>query len=817
MGLTRPRAHQLQDIDYKQTSRAITTTNITLSGGAPAVVDGVSLGLNDRVLVTGQSTGSENGIYSVTTVGAGSNGTWARSSDADGAGELNAGSITMVTEGTTYADTQWKLTTDDPITIGSTALTFVRNGAAAYGTFAVAGQNSIVADAVGDTLTMVAGTNLALTTNDGTDTLTITPSLTPAITSLTATGNISAGNLSVTGLGAFSGNVTIPNSKELQIGTAGDFTLQHDGTNSIIRDNNGHNTWIQTDGNILLSKKFGAGYYLIAYADLGVEIRYANSRKFETTSTGVKVTGDLETTADIELGHASDTTIARASAGVVTIEGAEVTTNTGTQTLTNKTLTSPTINAFSGTGDGSITGTLSIANTTTDDSLLITTTEDSSTAAPVITLKRNSASPADADYLGQLKFKGENDADQEVVYAKITGKIQDASDGSEDGLLEFANRKAGSNVITARLRSDSLQLLNGTTLVVAGLTYPTADGTNGQILQTDGSGTLSFADASGGGATVSSDTTTNTNFLLYFASTTTGALTAVKQDSGLTYNPSTGLLTSASFSGSGASLTALNGSNISTGTVAAARVATLNQNTTGTAGGLSSAVTVSLSGDVTGSATFTNAGDTASITTTIAANSVALGTDTTGNYVAAGAVSGTGLSGSASAEGATFTVTSNATSVNTASTIVARDGSGNFTAGVITATATAARYADLAEKYTSDENYDPGTVLELGGIAEVTQTRRPTSLAIAGIVSTDPAYLMNSDSEGISVALIGRVPCKVTGKINKGDILVSSDIPGHAKAHREIHNPPAGSMIGKAIEAKDNEEPGVIEVLVGRL
>ena len=325
MGLTRPRAHQLQDIDYKQTSRAITTTNITLSGGAPAVVDGVSLALNDRVLVTGQSTGSENGIYSVTTVGAGSNGTWARSSDADGAGELNAGSITMVTEGTTYADTQWKLTTDDPITIGSTALTFVRNGAAAYGVFAVAGQSSIVADAVGDTLTIVAGTNLALTTNDGTDTLTITPSLTPALTTATFT------------------------------------------------------------------------------------------------------------------------------------------------------------------------------NTTTDDTILLTTTEDSSTAGPVITLKRNSASPADADYLGQLKFQGENDADQEVVYAKITGKIQDASDGSEDGLLEFANMKAGSNVITARLRSDSLQLLNGTTLVVAGLTYPTADGTDGQFITTDGSGNLSFSD--GGSAT----------------------------------------------------------------------------------------------------------------------------------------------------------------------------------------------------------------------------------------------------------------------------------------------------------------------------
>lgn len=69
----------------------------------------------------------------------------------------------------------------------------------------------------------------------------------------------------------------------------------------------------------------------------------------------------------------------------------------------------------------------------------------------------------------------------------------------------------------------------------------------------------------------------------------------------------------------------------------------------------------------------------------IANDAVALGTKTTGNYVAAGAVSGVGLSGSASAEGATFTVTSNATSANTASTIVARDGSGNFTAGTVTA------------------------------------------------------------------------------------------------------------------------------------
>jgi len=110
----------------------------------------------------------------------------------------------------------------------------------------------------------------------------------------------------------------------------------------------------------------------------------------------------------------------------------------------------------------------SITNTSTSDALDITTTEDSNSAGPVINLKRNSSSPADADYLGQIKFQGENDNDQEVLYAKISGKILDASDGSEDGILEFAFKKNGSNNISGRFRSDSLQLLNDTSLRVTG-------------------------------------------------------------------------------------------------------------------------------------------------------------------------------------------------------------------------------------------------------------------------------------------------------------------------------------------------------------
>jgi len=145
-----------------------------------------------------------------------------------------------------------------------------------------------------------------------------------------------------------------------------------------------------------------------------------------------------------------------------------VVTKTGTQTLTNKTLTSPAISSPSITGDISGTG-----------NLLLTSTDTGSSAAPEFELYRNSASPADADYLGQVKFTGESDDGSKEVYAKVTGKIDDASSGTEDGLIEFAHRKAGSNVITGRFKSTVLQLLNGTNLEVDGTC--TATGFSGPL------------------------------------------------------------------------------------------------------------------------------------------------------------------------------------------------------------------------------------------------------------------------------------------------------------------------------------------------
>jgi hypothetical protein len=155
-----------------------------------------------------------------------------------------------------------------------------------------------------------------------------------------------------------------------------------------------------------------------------------------------------------------------------------------------------------------------------------------------------------------------------------------------------------------------------------------------------------------------------------------------------------------------------------------------------------------------------------------------------------------------------------ATTTNTANTIVGRDASGNFSAGTLTAVATSAKFADLAERYASDNAYEAGTVLEIGGVAEVTHTTGYASEAIVGVVSTNPAYLMNSELEnGVAVALRGRVPCKVTGIIKKGDALVSSTVPGHATARNKSQPINPLTIIGKALQDFEGDV-GIIEILV---
>jgi len=138
---------------------------------------------------------------------------------------------------------------------------------------------------------------------------------------------------------------------------------------------------------------------------------------------------------------------------------------------------------------------------------------------------------------------------------------------------------------------------------------------------------------------------------------------------------------------------------------------------------------------------------------------------------------------------------------------------GTVYATTLNATTNSATYADLAENYLADAEYESGTVLKIGGSAEVTVCDEYECDAVIGVVSTNPAYLMNSELfGGVAIALKGRVPCKVKGPVRKGNILVSSDTVGYAEVRRtSTVNPLA--VVGKALQDFDGDL-GIIEILV---
>ena len=307
------------------------------------------------------------------------------------------------------------------------------------------------------------------------------------------------------------------------------------------------------------------------------------------------------------------------------------------------------------------------------------------------------------------------------------------------------------------------------------------------------------------------------------------------------------------FTGNASGLSEINASNLSSGTVPTARlsggypitVTTAAQPNITSVGTLTSlAVTGNISAGNVSATTFTGALSGAAtsattagtVTTAAQPNITSVGTLTslsvTGN-ISAGNVSATtftgALSGAATTAGTVTTAAQpNITSVGTltslgvsgALTTTQLTAGANTTAGNITGNWTLttgsrleATYADLAEYYEADVKYLPGTVLMFGGDKEVTLAEDGTS-KVAGVVSTNPAYVMNSTCPGLltAVALQGRVPCKVRGKISKGDMLISG---GNGFA-RPNQFPSMGTVIGKALQDFDGYE-GVIEVAVGRL
>ena len=257
---------------------------------------------------------------------------------------------------------------------------------------------------------------------------------------------------------------------------------------------------------------------------------------------------------------------------------------------------------------------------------------------------------------------------------RITGDLLPAADGTQDlgsAALHWLDAHLGKAIFYDADDSNTISLAAPSTVASnLAFTLPAADGTSGQALVTNGSGALSFGAA---GAVVSQDNSSNTAFNLYFASTTSGALTAVNYDGGtLTFNPSS---------------------------------------------------------------------ETLAVTNT-------------------------------------------------------------------TTLASTAKYADLAEMYASDAEIEAGTVVHFAGDGKVAVCDEANHHAVAGIVSTNPGYLMNGDQEGTALAIAGRVPTKVTGAVNAGDLMVSA---GNGKAMAN-NSPAIGTVIGKAIESNEGGD-AVIEVL----
>jgi len=657
MGLTRPRAHQLQDLDYKQAVRVITTTNVTLSGGAPNEVDGVSLSLGDRILVAGQTDGAENGIYQVTTVGAGSSGTWARTATADEDGEINAGMIVMVTEGTVNADVQWKLITDDPIVVGTTELEFTQASADAFGIINADGTN-IIADSVGDTVTLSPGNNISITGNAASDTITI------GVTGI-ALDSISNGtsNVSVVSSG---GNITV--------GIGGSEVAEFS------------SSLLTVTGNVSGSNITTGGV---------------------VDATGNVSGGNITTAGDV-------TTATVTASGAISSE----TTITATGNISGGNITTG--------GVVDATGNVSGGNITTAGDLSV---------SGLSTLS------------GNVRIQGQN-------------QLQ-FFDSDSSHYVSFKS----ANTVSANVN----------------WTLPNADGSNGQVLSTNGTGDLVWITVGGGGGgDITWTTVANVppvspgpgdfwydsfSQIKYQYINDGTSNVWVDQTPPTTFSSlSTGQIINASANGVG---------NI------------------GTSGGRFDSVFAGFfvgdGSQLTGLPAGYTDDDVASFLSSFGSNTIS----TTGS-ISASSFGKTGSNG----------IGNIGSSLNTFNTVFAK--------------ATSAQYADLAEMYTSDCNYEPGTVVVFGGDQEITQSIKSHDTRVAGVVSTNPAFVMNSTINNkldLPVAFTGRVPCWVQGPVDKGDVLVTGEQTGTAQ---RINSWKPGCVVGKSLDRIDNNEIKKIEVVVGR-
>jgi hypothetical protein len=563
----------------------------------------------------------------VQTVGAGSNGTWIRSSDGNADGEIEAGMIVMVTEGDIYKDTQWKLTTNDPIVLGTTPLVFEQNTgvptAIANGT-----SNVAVTSSGGNVGVAVGGTsNVALFSTAGVD----------VTGRVSATGNVTGGNLTTAGVITATGNVTGGN-----INTSGEVRA----TGCVYGVELSSTQSAGSEGGQINLSIPAASTSLIGQVTIDV---YQNQLRF--------FQGNNAKGAYIDLTAAAD--------GVGS-------------------------NLLAGGGGGT---------------------------------------PGGSNTQVQFNDAGSFGGNAQFTYNKTTnsltvGNVYTSSNGAG------TNLRVGDDAWIGDINvADTIGIRGQQNSANAYIVFGNADAT---ALGRAGSGPLTYAGAF----------------------SVTGNI-----------NSSANIVATAN----------VIGGNLSTAGVISAT------------GSITTAGDISITGNIV---------DGAALTVTTSSN---------GNITFN--PNGSGV------------VVFNKDLRNGQANGVGNIGTTGGFFNTVFAKATSAQYADVAEKYVADQIYPPGTVLEIGGSAEVQATTHYASTHIAGVVSSHPALIMNSgetSANSVEVALLGRVPCRVIGLIQRGDLLVSSRVVGVATVLDPDQYRP-GCVIGKALQDHHDTGEGMIEVLVGRL
>ena len=773
--------------DYKDSVRASSTgANINL-GAAPNTLDGVNLSLNDRVLVKDQTPSSLNGIYRVTTLGTGSNGSWIRSSDFNDWREVTAGVMVFVELGAINGNAFYFINGAEPnVTIDTTAINFsnlysVNGNVTSFpGNVNIAGTLNVVGNIVSQSY----------------ETITLTEY---------------ANSLSVTG------NITLSNNANINVGAGGNIYM---GSTALPRFRTGNtapvspnlgDTWYQGNTDILYEYIQDANnnkYWLdltsnpSSYGNLTVANTLTINGNLSASVSSMNITGG-------SLGYVLRTD-GNGNLSWVAVSATAGGSNTYVQFSDGGSIGGATYLQYNKT-----TGNLYSTSTTTS----ISNTTGAITAASLGISGNINANAYYSNY-----------------YLYSNGNPITTPAGGSNTMVQFNNSGTftGATYLQYNLTSGNL---------VSNSTTTSTSTTTGAFVIGGGVGI-------GGNLYVGGNLSVggNTTFINAQTITTTDTIAAPAINAGTIGN------TGATLTGGSINVTGAVQGNTHTGSaIYAGTIGNTGATFTGSTLTLSSFAQATNFYDLTGNYNvYLGSGGTAGrgiVAGYSGGNYGALGynitfTNTTGVYnkpigdqttMLRFDSGGMNLYSNSNTTAQNSLVMSqilgiNNTGVTTHYGAVVPQANNSITLGSTSAywstcyavtfsgTSTTAKYADLAEMYHADDYYAPGTVMVFGGDLDVTISKVSHDTRIAGVVSTNPAYLMNDNFEQdnwVPVALTGRVPCNVQGPIQKGDLLVSSDKPGVAiKLDKSLYE--VGCVIGKSLDIISDTSVRKIEIAVGR-